>query len=60
MNVSTKPSERTCFQGIATTAAYCGRRSARIVPISDATCADCHAAHRADEAVAEAREAGAR
>ena len=55
MSVSTKKTERTCFQGVATTAAYCGRRSAPIVPITQATCSDCHAAYRADERAEEAR-----
>lgn len=51
MNLSTKNSDRVCFSGTGTGVAYCGRRNSRIDDTNRAaTCADCFAALRADEA----------
>lgn len=55
--VSTTAKDRVCADGKGLNAtlgkSYCGRSSAkRVEEWAEVTCADCHAARRADEAVA--------
>ena len=55
--VSTTAKDRVCAEGRALNSAlgkgYCGRSGApKVADWSKVTCADCHAARRADEAVA--------
>ena len=49
--ISTPNSKRVCVSGTGAGVAYCGRRNSKIDDHPGAaTCADCHAALRADEA----------
>ena len=47
--VSTPDSHRVCAPNVDTGKAYCGRRGERTGTWDQVTCADCHAARRADE-----------
>ena len=47
--VSTTDAARTCAASVALAGrSYCGRKGFRLVPWDAVTCADCHAARRAD------------
>jgi len=51
--VSTPDAHRVCFKPVKSEKAYCGRKpKAAVIEWPKVTCSDCHAAHRADSAVA--------
>lgn len=47
--VSTPDAHRVCAPSPVKGRGYCGRKNDRTAPFKDATCADCHAAARADK-----------
>lgn len=47
--ISTTDKERVCAPNIDTGRGYCGRKNKRTDVWSRVSCADCHAARRADE-----------
>lgn len=54
--VSTPDSSRVCAPNVDAGRSYCGRKNPRTDVWDRVTCADCHAAARADEAAAKRKQ----